>query len=91
MRGTAVKRAIADRLSAMTRARPDFDFGTSTAHSPRPSNQMNSAVITCRKARAYPVAQCGTTIFGKRHAVSWRRMDIDRQLEAASDFQFKGN
>ena len=49
------------------------DLEDRTAHSPRPRNQMNAAIITCRKARTYPVAQCGTTIFGKRHAVAWRR------------------
>ena len=30
MRGVAVNNAIADWFKAMTRARPDFDFGTSS-------------------------------------------------------------
>src|SRR5437868_1329496 len=40
-----------------------------TAHSPRPCNQMNAAILASRKARSNPFAQGGTTVFGKGHAV----------------------
>lgn len=33
---------------------------------------MNAAVLIDSKARANPVAQCGSTVFGKGHAVARR-------------------
>jgi hypothetical protein len=46
--------------------------GDCAAHSPCPRGQKNATVILNRKAFTNAIAQCGTTIFGKRHAVAWR-------------------
>ena len=43
------------------------------AHGPCPRDQINAAVLAGRKARANPVTQYGTTVFGKGHALARRR------------------
>src|SRR6266849_9242739 len=47
------------------------ESGDRTAHSPCPRNQVNATVILSWKACTNAVAQFGTTILRKRHAITW--------------------